>query len=667
MIPNKKVKPFKVIFNYFKLLGNGSFLVLFLVQSLSCFSQTRVTENYTFNSFLNGRAEYNFNVVALDTLKNVNFRLTSDTTDGEQNFSKFELFGTYSNNIKNGLWTLEETELTTTGTKLIEDFKVVNFANGITTRLKTNYKTSKVDGQWNLNKKRVEASKPQSEIVDINLNFKNNTLNGDFEIIYKNFKITGTVDQDGYANGDWQFRYLDSNSSEYLEVYKFNNGVLLGHYLLFENQKTDFKYDGLMLEENNQTNNLIEVDLNDSFFDIINFYNQSTDRYSLQKIDLDETNKTALSYLDEALKLVSNYHFKISESGDNYPLKFANIKLNYFPFNAHQKDLLKACTILNNKIKLKIEQLYNNSQIEIERYNNSELNEYFNLINIYKNQLKNYTEITAIINDKSFDYIDKNVSLVQILPELKYSKSIHLNLGVANDIYGKHLPDDVSFQEFNLEKIKTHFSLVLDNLISVENEVQRMLDKNKKETDLFKLEQTLLSQKEQIDSLFGNADIQGNDYLQQVSSFVVAFAQKEFEAYAALDTNRKSETANQLNNCFENLISLHAELSYQTTKDERLDEAFSRVILNPYTMTDMTERLKPRIYNAYYNFVLPYLLDNVSQNLNCNSLETDVAAFDRIFQKMLELRDEETKEIERLLRRQDNVRSILSILDITTN
>lgn len=641
------------------------FFLVFSVYGLSILGQTQVDNNFYFNSYLKGQAEYEIKIVKSDTLKNGLFLFLALDNDREGKFLKYTLDGNYINDFKSGKWIFTETELIPSSQPSIKNYEIVNKATGATTLITADFEAHKVNGNWNIEKRIIRKSEVLPSHINADLNFNENRLNDSFNIKFNNWSISGQVDDNGFVDGTWQLKLIDASAQDYIEFYNFASGELRNHYVLFDNQKIDYDYSGLNMNESQNSKSLVEADFNETFFEVLKLYKYQDSNKQISLNNQNQNHQSSLFILQEVFEMVNLYHNKLNETNTTNKLNFGTVKLQRYTFNNSQKELLSVCNSLNNKIKSKIKSLQSNSQIEIERFNNKTLDEYFNLITIYNNQTKNYNEIIEIINNEAFVYVDKAKPLSAIFPEVNFNKSFYLNLGVEKELYDKNLPDNLNLESFSLVKIKNHLAKAMDNINNIEKEVDLILEQNKKQTNLFKIEQEIIENKAQIDSLFSAVNSDSNTYISQVSGYITNFTTREFENYAASDTSVKAEIASDINACFNNLIQLHVELGYQPTKDQRLEEAFSRVILNPYTMTDMTERLKPRIYNAYYQHILPYLLENISRNLDCKSLNAKVKSFDKVFQKMLELRDEDTKEIERLLRRRDDVNQILNILDLT--
>ena len=78
----------------------------------------------------------------------------------------------------------------------------------------------------------------------------------------------------------------------------------------------------------------------------------------------------------------------------------------------------------------------------------------------------------------------------------------------------------------------------------------------------------------------------------------------------------------------------------------------------------MEEVVKKRIIDAYEDILVPHLLETVQNRLDCDNAEAIVLIFDRLYRRMLELRDEDTSKLERNLKREQDPDDILVLFGI---
>lgn len=76
----------------------------------------------------------------------------------------------------------------------------------------------------------------------------------------------------------------------------------------------------------------------------------------------------------------------------------------------------------------------------------------------------------------------------------------------------------------------------------------------------------------------------------------------------------------------------------------------------------MAEEVKKRIVNAYENILVPYFITTVTEELQCDSAGSLNDQMAHTHQRMLDLRDEDTRKLERRLRRENRPEEVLKLL-----
>jgi hypothetical protein len=74
--------------------------------------------------------------------------------------------------------------------------------------------------------------------------------------------------------------------------------------------------------------------------------------------------------------------------------------------------------------------------------------------------------------------------------------------------------------------------------------------------------------------------------------------------------------------------------------------------------------MKERVYLAFKDEVMTWYLSEVDQNISCGSNFDWKETFTTIYNRMIDLRSQDTKEIERALRGVQNPQRIISILGL---
>jgi hypothetical protein len=112
------------------------------------------------------------------------------------------------------------------------------------------------------------------------------------------------------------------------------------------------------------------------------------------------------------------------------------------------------------------------------------------------------------------------------------------------------------------------------------------------------------------------------------------------------------------------ILNFYTILNKIPTKLERIDELYKRVVFNPYTFTDMEERVKEKVYLYFEQVILPQIILDINQNMSCDNFYEKVENIDKLYRQMVLLREKDTKDLERLIKKNENVNEILKMFNV---
>ena len=107
----------------------------------------------------------------------------------------------------------------------------------------------------------------------------------------------------------------------------------------------------------------------------------------------------------------------------------------------------------------------------------------------------------------------------------------------------------------------------------------------------------------------------------------------------------------------------HIILTLPENKKE-ITTLYQDQIWNPFMANLMTEDVKKRITTAYEKVWLPYLIQQVTSGLSCANAEDLVVLFLKTHTRMLAMREEDTKKLERKLRREQDPMVIMELFNL---
>lgn len=218
----------------------------------------------------------------------------------------------------------------------------------------------------------------------------------------------------------------------------------------------------------------------------------------------------------------------------------------------------------------------------------------------------------------------------------------------------------------NIAFMESHIQMIQEDLSEIELQIQNLKEKYESLSQLIPKEQILFSQVQTLKMMFTNTDNRSdfNSYHGAVSESILEFSNEKIKTYQTLSLSTKEEEIAHYIQCYVALLKVYPAYSDLASELEFLEEAFTRKVLNPYTMTDMDERRKKIIFERFMDEVFPFVLDDLSQYINCENVEEKLENLSKVRKELLRLRDEDTEELEDALRDETDARRIIDLLEI---
>ena len=167
-----------------------------------------------------------------------------------------------------------------------------------------------------------------------------------------------------------------------------------------------------------------------------------------------------------------------------------------------------------------------------------------------------------------------------------------------------------------------------------------------------------------IDSLLRKTNLS----LQKALNGILETKETLLKSYAEMEeSDAKLEFGKNTLECLDNLGTLASALGQLPEKGQLIDEKYQDAVWNPFTATIMDEAVKKRITSAYKNVLVPYILETVSAPIACENAVGTTQLLADIQKRLMELREEPTKKLERKLRKEQNPEVILELLGVVSN
>ncbi len=645
-------------------------ILLFINPSLS-YTQTtqQYSGSYSINNSLTGKANIEFYLNGKDTIYNGIFNFSAVQNVNENTYKSTSIIGKYKNNEKHDSWQFSHKTITPQTTLFVDDYKLTQKVDGDETIIQSNFYNGNPDGEWIVSNHKIKNSVPTDTSFYARTHFLNGLNVKNLFITTPALKINGKINNKEFLDGVWQINHLTENNSEIIEQRIYDNGVLKQHFFLFGNEKIT------LYNQENTTENFKEVTVDVHFLNI-NLLTNLT-HYTSEKVadaskeKITEHIKNANSLIQKAYKaFINNNDLAIWDAirgSKNFNLP--KIQLQHFALSKEEKQYLNNIAQLINANQQLLKDFFDDSQIEISRHAHEDLNKYVEIFSIYNYHHQKLTTLKQLANNNSFEYLNREKILPLIYPNIVFPDSISYEFKDSKKTVLHQFPKNLLPKDATLKLIYQHLKNCNEDIKSITQKTEKITLKYKKIAALKDKEEELVEKRDKIIFLFENKNDSAlfTTYHQNVAPKVIQYTQQQFKHYSALAIDDKTTKIDTMITCFNNIIQLYHSLSTLPKKIERIDELYTKITWNPFTYTDMEERVKERVYKAYENDLLPFVVQHINSSINCEHIISATNNFNLLYEKMVALREVDTKELEKQLKRTKKIEDIIVLFEIKFN
>ncbi|GGE41717.1 hypothetical protein GCM10010832_22180 [Psychroflexus planctonicus] len=626
-----------------------------------------ITKAKKINDSIIGEVFFQYYLNNQDTIYNGNFEFNStQKVKDQEDVVSYNYVGKYQENQKTGKWVFSKKELTPQKKFKEKNYKVTFSTSGSEFKINGNFKDGLADGDWQVVNQKFESSNPTDTLYSISSKFKNAKMVAHFSAASNRVNIDGNFTEDGLLDGNWEIIHRLDNK-KLVEIRSYEDGIFKSHYFLINDEKYHIEHVGLdiIVEENE---NWVDIEIKDDYFKILELTNFGFKEEANKDVveDIKATTQKSNQFLKNALLSFGYYNeFEVWNSlKGNQAIQFGKFKVRKYTYTKNEKEQLAKLKDQSLQIKESLANFFSNSQIEIGKLNFETLNKYESILKQYQ---KAYPELDKIVNkltQPAFEYVDREALLPKFNLEINFNSQLNYTYQ-EEQITEKHRFPEIPEQ--NNLSIPTLAKLVGNwhkDVVEIEEEVERILEDLSKQEALNEDEEELVARKTELIALYSNEDEKDNynEFHEDVAEGVIQYTNQVFENYVKLPVDQKKDEIQSTLTCIEKLLNTYTELADIPRKLDRLDDVYTRTSFNPYLMVDMSERIKERIYKAFEDYLFPELMKEIKQDIDCDEFPKHLNDLERLYNRMVELSDQDTSDIEKELRRVRDADEIKQIL-----
>lgn len=606
---------------------------------------------------VSGSAVFEYRLIDQDTIKDGQFSFQHFIEHYQQTDSiyGFELNGNYSHDVKNGPWQFVSRNIAITGNVKASGSQVLYDASGREYLVSALFENGVVNGDYIFLQRRIEASNPVDTFFYSRTSYSNGTITGSLEGFTDRLKVRGQFDNDGFPDGNWFF--LHKTDDGYLEEIRYyDHGFFSRHYYKINNRLVEVKHIGFDTLAKSGRGLLTRLPATDTYFRALDYTNIVMDTSAISRHVNTDSSGRYISRANAFMKKVFMHPGRYNsidiwrEVGQNNPVPPIRIKISKFSFTEEELLQNRDNEKLLAEIQSLLEAFFKNPNTETGRFNNRELGKYYSVLDIYRSRINSIAPVINFLADSASEYVNHDAILQHNAVPIVYPQRVEYTFEneEISDVY--NFPPSLS--AFKSESLHKHMTIVFEDITSVVKHIESAFSEYQAQSALTVAESRLIALRDSVIHLFSDSITNAkNRLITSIKPAATMEIERSFKLYAASPVMVRLRTIDSVEYCFAGYADMYATLIHFQDLLREIDQEYTRSVWNAYTYTYMEERVKERLYNVFDREVFPHMWKELEANLSCDKLSVALYNIDRLLQRMLELRMEDTKDLERKMRR----------------
>ena len=600
-----------------------------------------------------GLAKFEYFIKNNDTIFNGDFEF-GNILEKEDNNRPVIVKGAFRNNRPDGKWTFQFGDLSQSDQKKLVNYQYVVEINGIQKSIDLNLDNGVPEGKWRIQIDSLKNSEIISTPFKSEFEYKAGIPQKSFRIETDTEFMVGRLLRNAVAHDVWSL-YTKEGIGE-IESWKFNQGQLEQISIKIDNATKKIALDY------GQSKNLTTINLDKHYLDIMELRLQRQDT----SLVFDHGMSNLLKRDSRNYEAVLEF---FNDLGTSLTVEGFRVNVPEFPLTETQLKTLSLIEKTYQKSDTLIKKLIKNSQLNILKLSDSETEFLYNVVLTLQNDyLKPIEKLVTYQDEDVLRHITREHVIEGLWPN-GFPDEVIRTKG-ASDTERIYVLED-SFYDFSQQNLNSVLELsefILEVTIKLEGELKEKLSSNKREQAFLIQEQRMVESANQLERQIDSLKTQSSKDIKEALEALNTFADKELSSYSKMEESiQKLDSSQQLTRCFKNTQFLATSISKITKRQKEIEETYQDQVWNPFTATIMDEDIKKRITKAYNEYVIPYYLNYINESLKCDKVLNLNENLNTLHDRMLALKEEETKKLERKLKRTEDASEILSLFGLSND
>jgi hypothetical protein len=617
---------------------------------------------YRWNN-LQGIAEFEYIPVSKDSMVlDGAFGFLSQSEPESRVFEKNRVKGTYSKNIKTGPWTYRH-ETYHVRVRDVVDFELEAEISGTQINLEAIYKNGIPDGKWVYEEIFFNGQTKETRTDTDELLFKEGVLSDKLEIRFRDQNqsqfIRGKFLSNGVMDGEWVLVYAQDERLV-SEVRNYQNGFLLS--LKKRDLISDRVLEEVIFYETLERLKKIESGTNAGFRLADRVFGLEYADGFLSSSPKAKAQEAANAFMSQFIQNLLRYeNAYLNEKGQLVQVPIHTRRMVY-EFSRNQQRMIEILPNFFHEIKSNASRYLKDESFELNKNSSAAMARAFAVYQTLFKKLESMEGLIQLLRTKNIQF--HNVS--QILPN-------------HPELFQSEIPFSYTFAQseqqdrllLQLETFELDFFEGFENYLRQIGQVlqkeQQIVDESlfviRQDSELRDVEKQISQSTANLEAMY--PENSENEYLQAVREQVLQsyISQLKDKFSSEYRFEIKKEIGQRILNQFVELEAAYGELLELDTYPKQVDQAYMEEVFNPFTYSRYDQRIKPKLYDSYEE-LLGYYKTQLKTSKSGHEVRRWIRKIRVASLRLLELKDQDTKKLERSLNKRNQISKIESLLGL---
>ncbi len=562
------------------------------------------------------------------------------------------VLGNFNAGTPHGWWEFHRGTYTPSGTTSLVDNRYQVNVSGERHLVRGLMTNGKPHGEWVNYVEVLENSVVTRTPFRSSIEFANGIPRRSFRMGNERMTLVGRFLRNGFAHDTWEL--YSRNNAGALEEWQFREGALSQISLYGPEADLEISFPQV------QGKNSLVVNMDEHYMRVvrlmIRIYQNSNVPFQSQVYDLLEENT---SYYDKTSSLFAELGYA------SFTPEF-KVKVPYIPLTETETIQIDSIRSLTEQASEWNKLLGEDTQLQILALTNNEVEL---LLEVNKYLGRNILRPLSQLLEYHDQDILAHVPRAEVLRVLGLTETMPgpLAVQVGEDsarqtFQGPVIPVGADQTALSIAYQQARYTY--QSLDSIGRVLDISLSLHKREQRLASLEEQMILASNELHAHADTVAKNLNPALTRAVRTLEQTARDHLEDYSGYQgTDKLTQAANMIT-CFEQIDELILVIARQPLQWEKILEAYTDEVWNPFTATVMEEQVKRRILEAYQNVLLPDFLARIDEGIACEDIDTFIFQVASTHKRLFEMIGEDTRRLERKLKRETNPKTILRLFGI---